>query len=383
MASPVSRIQVGTDVLDLMSVPEIPHGLIADYLGQIGSLLPAVNSSEHTGDPDWHNSILHEALKVVNMICPPVLRRRPLWTPQGTWPKCHLLASLIPARYFPESGTVMDRFFAGLISFLENQHRFIGRHAMDMKYQQEDLSTSSTRTSNASRRRVGRYQSNSHSKRRKPHAMPKASPNKSVSDDTKQEIMTSQYDPEAAPKGKRERNMEKSPFKAIQTSSSKKRKSLDEETPIKDRREKKASTEDPTPSKKKKKQKRAARTSIEPTAPLPPSTPHEPRVVIKLEDSADEKFDEGPDEEPDEEFDEEPDEEPDEAPDNAPRPLKKRNVYEYMYHNAQEEIRFLEKFLLAGAGVSKADIDASKIRVAMGQSHKRAFEQVYKPSEKK
>ncbi|OAP57858.1 hypothetical protein AYL99_08596 [Fonsecaea erecta] len=368
-ASALSHVQVGTDVLDFRLFPEHPV-LITDHLRRVGGLLRGVEGSEDAGSPPWPQFILNEALKVVNATCPLVLRKQVLRPIQGTSATCRSLASRIPARYFPASGTVVDRFFTGLIGFLEDQYSFPGRHAMDIPYQQGPLPTTFPQTSNAGRKQVEDHRSNSHSKRRKPHSAPKILPNMSVptSDRTKQEVTTSEYSPEAHSEDKRDRNMETASG-TIQTSCSRKRKSLDQETLTKDGKEDRASTGDPTPiikGKKKRKKKKATRTCIEPTVPSAPSPVPEPKV-IKLEDSSNEASDE------------ESDAESDINPPSRP----KRNVYEYMYHKAQEDIRFFERFLQQGAGISKADIDASKIRVAMGQSHKKAFDQVFKPSEKK
>ncbi|OQV07847.1 hypothetical protein CLAIMM_12210 [Cladophialophora immunda] len=359
MAAESPRIEVGTDVLDFTSFPKNPHTLMGDPLQRVVRLLPGSDGAEYPGDPSWHKFVLDEALAVVNMTCPPALhlqlRRSVLRAIQTAPAKCHLLASLIPVRYFPESGTMMDRFFAGLISFLEKNHQFAGQHAMDMDYQQQTLSTTSTQTSNVGRARMGTSRSDRQSKWRKPHSGPKLTSNNHVPplrDDPKN-------NPETSSTHKGKRKAEISPGKAVQASFSRKRKSLDAETPTKDSNEETAGMEDPTPSKRKKK-KKIKRTTRDPTASPTPTPPPEPRVVIKLEDSSDDE------------------------PAHTPQPRKKRlNVYENMYHDAREEIRFLERFLWHGAGISKTDIDASKIRVAAGQTHKRAFEQVCKLPEEK
>ncbi|KAH0828468.1 hypothetical protein AYO21_00397 [Fonsecaea monophora] len=357
----IPRIQVGTDVLDFMSFPENPHALITDHLRQVGRLLPQVKS-EHAGVPMWDKFVLHEALKVVNATCPSDLRRSALKRSRGVAAKCHLLASLIPARYFPESGTVVDRFFAGLISFLGREYRFTGQHAVGIGPQQESSAAISTPTSNAARKWTRSDESNSQSRRRKPRLGPKVSPHTSMpllSDVFKQEATTTEHNPQTPSMNKRERRAEISSENVVQAS--RKRKSLDGETPIGGYKEETASTEDPSPSKKKKKTK-VDRRAIEPS-PLSPDAAlplRGPRMIIKLEDSSDE------------------------GPETAPRPRKKRlNVYESMYHKAQEDIRFFERFLWHGAGISKTDINASKTRVAMGQTHKQAFDRVHKPPRKK
>lgn len=67
-----------------------------------------------------------------------------------------------------------------------------------------------------------------------------------------------------------------------------------------------------------------------------------------------------------------------------PKPKKKPlNVYQAMFEEAQEEIRFLTDLLTKGAGLTEADLKAAKVRVKNKMGFKYAFESVFNKEQEK
>lgn len=66
-------------------------------------------------------------------------------------------------------------------------------------------------------------------------------------------------------------------------------------------------------------------------------------------------------------------------------PAKQRrapqNVYKIMYLDSQEEVRFLQALLEEGAGLTRHDIKACKVRVGRGRTFRYAFDMVFRPRE--
>ena len=349
------RIGTGVDALDFKMFSNDPH-LSRYYIQQINGLIPSRYRLPKKTFRTAIGRAIAGALTYVNETCPPALRLDKL--PHGCdWPgKCRIIASLIPVSYFPSLGEVTHRFYHGLIRYLQDTQA--KGHILHpntpstnpppgsdqtsaIKIESEDEGQSARspgktkgRRKSNKRKRHSEVSANAapqnernaahHNKRTKPPSMGQNGP---IIPDPVVEVTARRPDVDAITEQLRE-GLEVSPAMGRTP-----------ETSGHESSEEESQTESETSSEKESEYE-DIRPSFESAAEV-----SEPR---------------------------------------RPKPKKKPlNVYQAMFEEAQEEIRFLTDLLTKGAGLTEADLKAAKVRVKNKMGFKYAFESVFNKEQEK
>jgi hypothetical protein len=115
------RLRIGTG-LDALNFKKFSHGhrhFTRSLIKRINGLVPDRYQPPGVLSPAIERAIAR-AVTYVNDTCPPALRRVKIPQNCAFRERCRIVAGLIPITYFPPSGEVTDRFFQGLIRYLED-----------------------------------------------------------------------------------------------------------------------------------------------------------------------------------------------------------------------------------------------------------------------
>ncbi|KAK4947386.1 hypothetical protein LTR10_013754 [Elasticomyces elasticus] len=381
----IFKIRTGQQMLDEEKDSLEDYRMDQNLVRRVDSLVPG----RYTAGPNAKSEIrrvLERVTKFVHETCPAGLKRPLLPGPDTLFEKCRVLGGFIPVQHFPPSGHVLDRFLKGVIAYLEEHHRRVGTAVPPGDSRQSDTSVANMHAP---------PQPTVVSEPEGAQLPTPATPGTSETSPIKIESDTEAgVSPGLRRSSRKKASLPRKPNKATK----KRRRDGPSNTKESD------ATHDNAQRARYPPMKRAKPSSNHrASSPVVDLTPQRTRTdVDRVSTQLRKRLNVTPQEQPsrirrpsEPESSEESDSSHDHDYTAKPtdrdgaqerdrgrairdnRRRKPLNVYQAIYEEAQEEIRFLQGLLIKGAGLTEADLQASKVRVRNGLGFKYAFEFAY------